>query len=478
VIKKFFSNFVDFFSTKNDAYDAASYTRDELRGWVKPLYAPNDELSNANRTTMISRVLDSIRNNPLATAAIERFITEIVGTGLRPDVNPDVELLDMSESEIESKQREIERKFKLWCKSQVDIERENNFYSVQRIAYRSQKASGDVFVNTPIVRGNLYIQLIESERVSNANGTLNTQKLVDGLELSDAGEVTHIQVQTVHPGEVHSTGEEFVWRRFRVRDTQGRKRIFQVFERMRVGQRRGLPVLASVLGSYKQLDKFAKSELEAAVITGNPCLFIESPYESSLPGQTDYDGKEKIFMTPGGVVDLAPGESIKSPTPGRPNQQYEPFVRAKMLEISAALKIPLEVLLMNFSASFSASRAAFLMFKKVINEERAMFADKFCQPIFSIWLDNEVSQGRILINDYQNTSQIWKNVSWIGAAIGSIREADQLNAVEKKLQLGLSTKEKEVAELGHDYGEIQTKLAREMKNQPIRENEDDNTIAV
>ena len=453
----------------NSAFNAASYTRDEMRGWLRGLYAPNDELSNANRTTIIARIQDAIRNDPIASAAIQRFVTEIINSGIKPDHSPDINFMreidsSLSEDQIKNISSSIEKRFKLWCKSPVDVEQENNYYAVQRLIYRSQKTSGDVFVNTPIVNGRLYLQIIESERVSNPNGVMNTSNTVDGVQINNLGVATHFHVQVEHPGQIEgTTGARFEWKRIRVRDSRGRKRFFQVMERKRPDQRRGLPVLAVVLESIKQLDRFTRAELFAAVITSNPTLFVESPYGSSIPNNHENTpAKNKILQTHGAVYDLAPGEKITSPASGRPNPLYEPFHGAKIKHVAMALNMPIEIFMMHFTASFTAGRGAFLLWKKVVGEERSMFNMNVNDCVASVWLDNEVDQGRIDIPNYSETHLAWKSYfSWNGVAMGSIKELEQLKAARERIELKLSNHEKEAKLLGNDWDEVVTRLEQE-----------------
>ena len=366
----------------------------------------------------------------------------------------------------ESSKKKIEKRFKHFARTKCSICNTMDLYQVQRTRYRSKKTSGDVLVNTPIVNGELKIELIEGEQVTTPHNMEDTETIIDGVQLNRFRQPTHYFVQKKHPGSQHGSYE---WNRFRAIDLQGRVRMHLDKEVRRPNQVRGVPILSTVLECMRKLDEYSDNELEAARNSSAPTTFVQKPYV----GSPDWSNNP-IDIYPGGVVNLEPGETVSFPTPGRPNREYTPFVHQKILEFCIASKMPRSIFMMMFNASFSASRGDFLIWKKVVNEERK---DESASDdiIFSVWLDNEVRNG-LDIPNYEETAKYWRtSMRWNGPALGSIKELEEIKSAKERIDADLSTRKKEAAEMGQDIEEIDAVLEQERENNPDPEPEEENT---
>ena len=89
--------------------------------------------------------------------------------------------------------RKIEREFSLWADSTAcDLERLDNFYELQQLAFLNWLMSGDVIATLPVTKRanmpyDLRICLIEADRLSNPNGIVDPH-IIGGVETNDAGE--------------------------------------------------------------------------------------------------------------------------------------------------------------------------------------------------------------------------------------------------------------------------------------------------
>ena len=76
----------------------------------------------------------------------------------------------------------------------------------------------------------------------------------------------------------------------------GRRNAIHLFERRRPGQSRGVPYLAPVIETLKQLDRYTEAEIAAAVVAGLFAVFVTSegdglsPLESATLGITPGSG--------------------------------------------------------------------------------------------------------------------------------------------------------------------------------------------
>lgn len=101
-------------------------------------------------------------------------------------------------------------------------------------------------------------------------------------------------------------------------------------------------------------------------------------------------------MGPGQVEHLAKGEDIKFGNPNIPTAGFEQFVKTLCKLMGGAIEMPYELLLKEFNASYSASRAALLEAWEAFKMRRTWLVDSFCQPAYEIWLAEAVARGRVI----------------------------------------------------------------------------------
>ena len=110
---------------------------------------------------------------PIATAALKRQRTNVVGNGLRLKSTINRELLGMTPEAAEEWQKRTEAEFALWAerKDACDATGINDFYGMQQLAMLSWPMSGDCFClfrrydPTAMQPYSLRLHLIEADRV-------------------------------------------------------------------------------------------------------------------------------------------------------------------------------------------------------------------------------------------------------------------------------------------------------------------------
>lgn len=85
------------------------------------------------------------------------------------------------------------------------------------------------------------------------------------------------------------------------------------------------------------------------------------------------------------IVDLAPDEDVTIANPNRPNPNFDPFFLAVVRQIGIALGIPYEVLIMHFSSSYTAHKAAIETARQFFVDRRVHLARNSCQIAYE-WL--------------------------------------------------------------------------------------------
>lgn len=460
----------------DSAYDGASLSDKTMQRWQVTKGSANADYSESTQDTLISRCRDAYRNQALARAIVDRLKHNAVGTGLRLQARPDWKRLGIEKELGKELEHNIESDFDVFADSQdVDIERTNNFYAQQNLVLVSALISGDVFVNTPsVIRAGkpfeLTLQVIEADRITNPNLTADTQTLARGVEKDKFGAPVAYHVLSQHPGDEIVMGME--WDRIPVfGKATGRRRVLHVFEKERSQLSRGIPYLAPILKPLRQLDRYTDAELTAAVVSSLLTVFIKTEGNFSLPNYTasttEPDKTDQIALGTGAIINLKSNESIETVNPMRPNSNYDPFVQAVLRQIGAATNIPLEVMQLYFSSSYSAAKGAILQFwKLVLYIRKLLMIDQFCQPIYGLWFDEAVATGRIPAKNYADpfVRAAWTRANWVGPSRGALDENKEIVAAKDRIALGVSTRQKEAEELSQaDWLDLHNQLAEEKR---------------
>ena len=457
----------------------ASHVKKSLLGWLYGGGSAKEDIQD-NLSTLRQRSRDLYMGVPLATGAIKTCRTNVVGAGLKLKSQVDYEALGMTAEEARRLESKIEREFALWADSPAcDIERLDNFYELQQLAFLNWLMSGDVIVTLPVTTRinmpyDLRIKLIEADRLSNPAGNTD-HKIVGGVEVNEEGEVVAYHISVHHPLSFETI--ETKWTRVEAYgEKTGRRNVLHVMNRERIGQRRGIPFLAPVIEALKQLGRYTDAELVAAVVSGMFTVFIEkegASNESALgeiisqEQQVDSGDDSSLELAPGAIIDLNEGEKANALNPGRPNTAFDGFVIAICRQIGAALEIPYELLVKNFNASYSASRGALLEAWKMFRMYRTWLANDFCQPIYEEWFSEAVAKGRISAPGFfadPIKRKAYSGAEWNGPAQGLLNPVQEVTAAEKRVRNGFSNREREAMEMvGSDFYRNVQQLKQEEK---------------
>ncbi|MCM3567860.1 phage portal protein [Neobacillus mesonae] len=448
----------------------ASTKKKSLLGWLTHSGSVLEDIEY-NIPKLRERSRDLYMGAPLATGALKTVRTNVIGAGLKLNAQIDYEYLGMTLEEADDWETKVEREFSLWADSiNCDAQRMNNFYELQQLAFLSWLMSGDCFALLPIIPRaempyDIRVHLIEADRVCNPDYNIDSifdSKIVNGVEINFRGEVVAYHIAQHHPSSISLAKKE--WKRIpKFGAKTGRPNVIHLMESERPEQRRGVPILAPVVESLKQLARYSDAELMAAVVSGMYTVFIKSETPDVDPLGPSFSDDELIDeeddysyeLGNGTIVNLGENESIQESNPGRPNVAFEGFVTAICRQVGAALEIPYELLLKHFNASYSASRAALLEAWKMFRMRRSWMANDFCQPIYEEFLAEAVAKGRINAPGFFTDPLARKSycmAEWNGPSQGQIDPLKEVNAAEKRVLNGFSTRARETVELtGGDF---------------------------
>lgn len=458
----------------------ANTFKKSLKGWLFAGGSHREDIED-NISILRQRSRDLYMGVPVANGAVKTMRTNVVGRGLHLKPSVDREILGMTAAQAQKLEKQIEREWQLWAEGpDCDIQRIDNFYELQQLAFLNWLMSGDCLALLPIKERknqpyDLRVQLVEADRLSSPDYCdTYDNKIVGGVECDKDGEVVAYHISDQHPLSYEVT--DIKWNRVAAYDSRtGRRNVLHIMCRERIGQRRGVPFLAPVVESLKQLGRYTDAELVAAVVSGMFSVFIEKEDASEEKvgsivqdeQQIDAEDENSLEMGPGVIMDLNPGEKVHDTNPGRPNSNFSMFVEAVCQQIGAALEIPYELFVKRFNASYTASKGALEEAWKMFVMYRAWLATDFCQPIYEEWLTEAVAKKRIDAPGFFSDPLMKKaycRAEWNGPAKGILDPVKEVNAAEKRVQNGFSTRSRETREMtGGDYFSNVDQLKQEEK---------------
>lgn len=421
---------------------------------------------------------------PIATAALKRQRTNIVGAGLRLKPTIDRETLGLTQEQAEAWQRKVQNEFNLWAnrKQACDATGVNNFYGMQQLVALSWPMSGDVFAlvkrDQPTEREpySLRLHILEADRVrtpqSGTRGIVNNPLLTDittakldnghtiydGVEVDKGGKIVAYHIANTYPYEYGATDTKFV-RVAAYGEATGLPNILHIMDTERPEQYRGVPYLAQAIEPLLQMRRYTEAEITAAIVQSFFTAFVktEAGTADNPFNEIGGDGVQEASrdpneyeMGPGTMNILEPGEDVTFGSPTHPNTGFDTFFRALCEQVGACLEIPADLLMMSFNASYSASRAALLEAWKGFRMRRSWLTDDFCRPVYELWLTEAVARGRISAPGFLTDPiirQAYLCSEWIGPSQGQLDPTKEVQAAVMAIENGLSNHEAEAEKL-------------------------------
>lgn len=456
-------------------YDDASRSSQSGATWWTNLFTA-DEAILPKRLELIARSRDLTRNNPIGRGTKKLYLDSVVGEGLIPSPQPDVNILGLDIDQKRQASAAILSEFFFFADDvHCDLQRETNFYGKQRQAYAEYWDAGDCLVVLPrLVRpGNPFetkIQIIESEGVTSGydDAYLNIpgNNTVAGVRKDIYGAPVGYQYREPGEGayaklkEVQAFGP-----------VTGRRIAWLMKNSERVHQTRGVPYLACTMATIHDLGRLQKGELLSSIVNGLFTAFVKSPPGSSNPlmalalGQ-QRGGVQDIGMGYANVVNLNPGQEVTMAHSAHPNSNYAPYFNSQVDLVAMGLGMPAEVARRKFEQSYSASRAALLeAWRSFLVERFLLVVQHFCQPIYEAVIWESVLRGRLTLPGFledERKRRAWLYCQWRGAPRGSIDPLKEVMAAKERIGLGISNREKETIEYsGEDWWEIEAQAVIE-----------------
>lgn len=353
-------------------YDGAKTGR-RSGGWITPSTSANAEIS-VSLTKLRDRSRDLVRNNPYASKAMRVLVSNAVGVGINPSI----------------KNKKI---LGLWKQSvkEFDADGQLDFYGLQRLIVRTVFESGECLVRFRYRKAEdgllvpLQIQVLEPDYID-SNKTENLRNggyIQNGIEYDAIGKRVAYWLFKQHPGEVSPIMNGIQSSRIDAKD------IIHIYEKLRPGQARGVPIFSSVMMMQNDLDEYEEATLVRKAAEACIAAFVQSDDEGASIGITSTEDNRRIEeLAPGMVEYLSNGESVTFNNPPA-STGYAEYVNNRLHAIAAGIGITYEQMTGDLSqVNYSSIRAGTLDFRREIEQFQWLtFIPMFCERVMTTWLN-------------------------------------------------------------------------------------------
>ena len=470
-----FDWFSGFFDTTPVASPAASlYSKQLPVSNGGDSSAESKDYSNYAYRMMSYKLYDE---SPVFKGLCDAMINLCVNEGLVLDSNI-VNSKDLNE--------EIEGAWNSWCRfpEGLDAAGSHGFSVLERRIMKEAMLGGDVLVMLDYSNSFPQIKIISGGNVCSPS-TTQGKNIHYGVEYDGLKEVAYYVSKTIieKSSDLKGVNSDNITK-VPAFDENGRRQAFLVrWQDKRPNELRGRPISLRLNDVVSQLDDYAKAELQSAKTNAKIALSVQRDIGADLisPKSTFAGARkrkniqdvapsndpEKAKLEQSELADalvfdnLQPGEKLHAHDTSRTTLNFSNFYNTMLSIIARSEGIPPEVLKLEFTNTFSSSRAAFIMNDENIKVRRDFIANDFHNKYYKEWLISLAQQNKIsglseFLEGVENNDWLvvgkYTNVKWQGYKRPPIDPVKQLNAVEKAISLGITTREKEANDYnGSEY---------------------------
>jgi len=433
------------------------------------------------------RARDIRRNNGYAHGIVQTAVDNIVGTGLRMSAQPDYLALQrigpqFTKDWADEWGAEYESLFHEWWWSTACHAGDTltGDMLTEQVLFSKFDNGGSLTLPLWIPdRGDGFstkLQTVEIDRLCNENYAPNTSNHRGGIVYDDFGVPLAYEILKGHPGERFfnwTNAASMQWQRIPRRTPFGRLRVIHDFDSDRADQTRGKPLLSAVLDQFKNLDRYVKAEIQAALMNAMIWGAITTPLEHEEIVEL-FRGNEEAYMRlreqhsvkmkAGTLATLMPGDKLESFMPQRPAAGFGAFTKNIERIISVGADMPYELAKKDFSDSnYSNTRAAMLEAWRSFTRRRDRLGAGWLDPINGLFMEEMVSAGRIQAPRYYEFRRAYQRCTWIGPGRGYVDKTKEVTGDLLSLDGNTNTLQRICAEQGMHWREVLDQRATERK---------------
>jgi lambda family phage portal protein len=396
-------------------YEGAAIGR-RTSSWKALHTSENAELMFAIRP-LRDRARELARNTPHAARMLDVLTAHIIGNGIIPVSSTGKDKWDNLVNQLFADWQEV-----------CDITEMMDFYTMQTLATRAMIESGEVvirLIDRPLENGlpvPLQLQILESDYIDQfRDGIYGTQGIggdlgaLAGKELANALRRSRLGVALGdhdrflglwlfrnHPGELNT-----IWQAPYTSDLVSADQLIHMFKILRPGQVRGVPWMAPILTTARDLADFldaanVKARIEAcfsAFITNDDSTIpLFDPAQAGTLQVADYSNPNasQTTLEPGMMKELRSGQDIKFAAPTS-TSQIEPIMMFDLQAMASGVGCTYDQVTGDLrQANYSSLRAGKLDFWRLVGQlQKHVIVPKLCNRVWKRFISRAILSGAL-----------------------------------------------------------------------------------
>lgn len=393
----------------------------------------NPEVGAAGET-VAQRARYLVRNNAYLNNALGNAVGSIIGTGMRP----------VPAGLTGDERAPIVAAFDTWARS-ADAAGLLDFWGLQALAVDHALVDGEALALLHRDPDGLRVQLLEPSQLdrSKSGDLSNGNTIVQGVEVDPRGRRVAFWIIPENPNGA--------WTSWAASERVLAENVIHMFKPVAAGQVRGLSALAPAVMPANELDQLMDAALVQTKVHALLSAFLvnQNDLESSGPLGDDQD----LSLEPGVVRTLPSGWDVKFLSP-EGSKDFPQTARLYLQQLSAALGMPEHLVSGDLTqANYSSLRAGLLPWRQKVEQfQYHILVPQFLARVWREWLLLEVLAGRL-------DAPAETSAEWIAPKVPQVDPVKDLEAVEKALRMGLTSRSQAVAEMGWSVDALDAEIA-------------------
>ena len=452
----------------------AANTSDRFRGakWLTSRLSPDSE-AELELTDVRQRARDLYLNDPVAAGYVRGRVTNVVGTGIRPQARIRSDQTNgITDQRAQDLNTRIEGVWGRWAAKASRCGR-RPFWTIQRLAERCVDREGEALVvlsdkavagkPVPLCVEVVSIQRLETPAVFEGEQHPNGRPKVRlGIEREPDGTPTAYYLRRADPDDTKHWSELY--------DRVLAERVVHIYDDEDPGQSRGWPAMVPSMPSLKDIKDLdeahiIKRQMEACfgiVIRGSG-----SPVDAAVAAATNTNSNSQRLqeMVPGMVHYAGPCDAVETVDPGQGSgADHNEYLRGRYQRVAAGLNIPVEYLLRAYGGTnYSSGRLSLLDVRADAKVGQKFLIDLLIVKVWERFVEECVLADLVNISaaEYLKAPHVYTASVSIPPTQDWVDPVKEVLAAEEAVDEGFASRSEIVQGRGHDDEEVQEQRLRE-----------------